>query len=84
MPVAHVQRPVSPPASGPAPRWGAFRTDGRGNVGRFAAERHRRSLTPSHAPTVKKRIAYRHGRGRKLYSLIPKGELPLPLCEPLF
>ena len=39
--------PVSAPASGPAPRWGASRTDGRGNVDRFAAERHRRSLTPS-------------------------------------
>ena len=35
---------------------------------------------PSHALTVQKRIAYRHGRGRKLYSLIPKGEaLPPPL-----
>ena len=53
-------------------------------LGRFAAERHRRSLTPSHALTVQKRIAYRHGRGRKLYSLIPKGgdiRLP-PLTTP--
>src|SRR5699024_7474179 len=29
--------------------------------------------TPSHALTVQERIAYRHGRGRKIYSLIPKG-----------
>ena len=42
---------VSAAASGPAPRWGASRTDGRGNVDRFAAERHWRSLTPSRAQT---------------------------------
>ena len=75
---------VSPAGSGPAPRWGASTTDRSGNVDRFAAERHWRSLTPSHALTVQKRIAYRHGRGRKYYSLIPKGEaLPPPLATPL-
>ena len=41
-----VPTPVSPAGSGPAPQWGASRTDGRGNGDRFAAERHRRSLTP--------------------------------------
>ena len=41
-----VPTPVSAAASGPAPQWGASRTDGRGNGDRFAAERHRRSLTP--------------------------------------
>ena len=30
--------------------------------------------TPSHALTLQKRTAYRHGRGTVLYSLIPKGE----------
>ena len=38
--------PVSPAGSGPAPRWGASRTDRGGSRDRFAAERHRRSLTP--------------------------------------
>ena len=28
---------------------------------------------PSHAPTMRRRVAYRHGRGRQLYSLIRKG-----------
>src|SRR5699024_5120065 len=28
---------------------------------------------PSHALTVRRRIAFQHGRGRQLYSLIPKG-----------
>ncbi len=44
--VVAVPSPVSPTGSGPAPRWGASRTDGRGNGDRFAAERHWRSLTP--------------------------------------
>ena len=39
--------PVSPAGSGPAPRWGASRTDRSGSGDRFAAERHWRSLTPS-------------------------------------
>ena len=53
-------------------------------LGRFAAERHWRSLTPSHALTLQKRIAYRHGRGRKIYSLIPKGETRVsPFVNPL-
>ena len=43
---------VSPAGSGPAPQWGASRTDRSGNVDRFAAERHRRSLTPSRAQTM--------------------------------
>ena len=38
---------------------------------------------PSHALTKQRRMAYRHGRGRSLYSLIPKGEaLPPPLKTP--
>ena len=41
-----VPTPVSPAGSGPAPQWGASRTDRSGNGDRFAAERHRRSLTP--------------------------------------
>src|SRR5699024_10332730 len=45
-------------------------------------ERHWRSLTPSHALTVRRRIAYRHGRGIIFYNLIPKGALP-PLATPL-
>ena len=47
----------------------------RCRVGRFATERHWRSLTPSHAPTLQERIAYRHGRGIQFYNLIPKGGL---------
>ena len=38
---------------------------------------------PSHALTVQKRIACRHGRGRKLYSLISKGETDVsPFVNP--
>ena len=33
---------------------------------------------PSHALTKQRRMAYRHGRGTVLYSLIPKGGLTLP------
>ena len=54
---------VSPAGSGPAPRWGASRTDRSGNVDRFAAERHRRSLTPSRKPTEWWSLAFLYGRG---------------------
>ena len=37
--------------------------------------------TPSHALTLQKRTAYRHGRGTVLYSLIPKGA-PAPFVNP--
>ena len=48
---------VSPAGSGPAPRWGASRTDRSGSGDRFAAERHRRSLTPpSRAQTTVKAV----------------------------
>ena len=54
-------------------------------LGRFAAERHWRSLTPSHALTVQKRVAFWHGRGTVLYSLIPKGETHVsPFDNPLY
>ena len=46
-----VPTPVSPASSGPAPRWGASRTDRSGSGDRFAAERHWRSLPPSRAYT---------------------------------
>ena len=36
-PVALCREPVSAPASGPAPRWGASRTDRSGSGDRFAA-----------------------------------------------
>ena len=64
---------VSAAASGAGRQWRPFSADRSGNVDRFAAERHRRSLTPSHAPTVQRKIAYRHGRGMLIYNLIPKG-----------
>ena len=43
---------VSAAASGAGRQWRPFSADGRGNVDRFAAERHWRSLTPSHAQTM--------------------------------
>ena len=42
---------VSAAASGAGRQWRPFSADGRGNVDRFAAERHWRSLTPSRAHT---------------------------------
>ena len=38
---------VSAAASGAGRQWRPFSADRSGNVDRFAAERHRRSLTPS-------------------------------------
>ena len=55
---------VSPAGSGPAPRWGASRTDRSGNVDRFAAERHRRSLTPSRTVKVRTISYLPYGRGQ--------------------
>ncbi len=74
---------VSPAGSGPAPRWGASRTDGRGNGDRFAAERHWRSLTPSHARTKRRTIAPRHGRGKiLLYISFQRGSWRSPFETP--
>ena len=74
--------PVSPAGSGPAPRWGASRTDRSGNGDRFAAERHWRSLTPLPRPYFCERKGCA-GAGGGDYSihLISKGALP-PLKPP--
>ena len=70
--------PVSPAGSGPAPRWGASRTDRSGNGDRFAAERHRRSLTPSRAHTfVKERAALGREGETILYISFQRGRCPL-------
>ena len=47
---------ISPAGSGPAPRWGASRTDRSGNGDRFAAERHWRSLTPLRGGCRRRRL----------------------------
>ena len=47
---------VSPAGSGPAPRWGASRTDRSGNGDRFAPERHRRSLPPPRGGCRRRRL----------------------------
>ena len=78
--------PVSPAGSGPAPRWGASRTDRSGNGDRFAPERHWRSRSPpppTHKTLCEEGTCAGAGGGRLFYISHSKGGLSPPL-EPLY
>ena len=75
---------VSPAGSGAGRRWRPFSADRSGNVDRFAAERHRRSLTPSRAQGMVESVPSLAREGDFIFNILigfPRGLRPLvPLC----